>query len=97
MIKIKDIVPGKIISPCTYDSFMTAGEHFSGWDSWDRLGTGQPTFMIVGFQEKIKRRHSKKTARRDGFMILLIRFGGEAVLREVVMTPFEMTCWQRMF
>lgn len=88
MIKERDLVPGKVIT--SIDRRWTRDgevEHVIAW-------------MVIGFMELVKRRHSRSSAPRDGWHVLLLKFGeGERVLHDVVITPSEMTTnrWKRLF
>ena len=87
MIKEKDLVPGKVI---TYiQRAWRAGAEVDSISAW----------MIIGFTEQVRRRHSKSSAPRDGWHVLLLRFGEEGqTLWDTMITPSAMTRdWKRWF
>lgn len=86
MIKEKDLVPGKVI---------TSIER-----RWSRDGEVLTiiAWMVIGFQTQVKRRHQRTKAPRDGWHVLLLRFGGgDRVLHDVIITPGSMRDWKRLF
>lgn len=88
MIKERDLVPGKVIT--SIDRRWTRDGEVELVIAW----------MIIGFMEVVKRRHSRQTAPRDGWHVLLLKFGGgDRILNDVVITPTEMMSnkWKRLF
>lgn len=88
MIKENDLVPGRVI---------TSIER-----RWSRDGEVQiiTAWLIIGFMDLIRRRHSRKSAPREGWHVLLLKFGGgERILNDVTITPSEMSTnkWKRLF
>lgn len=88
MIKERDLVPGKVITSVDR--------------KWSRDGEVLivTAWLIIGFMDLVKRRHSRKSAPRDGWHVLLLKFGGgDRVLNDVVITPSEMMTnrWKRLF
>jgi hypothetical protein len=87
VIKESDLVPGNVIA------------------SVDRRWTrnGEPVriiaWVVIGFITLIKRRHSRSSAPKDGWHVLLLRFGkGDRVLHDVIITSSDMTSdWKRLF
>jgi hypothetical protein len=54
--------------------------------------------MIVGFQENVKRRHSKAKAPREGWHVMLLKFGGkDHTVHDVVISPSTFGNWKRLF
>lgn len=87
MIKQKDLVPGKVI---------TSAE--KKWTSDGNPILVVTAWMIVGFQENVKRRHSKAQAPREGWHVLLLRFGGrDRIVHDVVISPNTFGNWKRLF
>jgi hypothetical protein len=86
MIKEKDLVPGRVITSLeTRRSFEGLQQVVVAW-------------MVIGFQEQVKRRHQRSKAPRDEWHVLLLRFGGgDRVLNDVVITPASMAQWKRLF
>ena len=89
MIKEKDLVPGRVITDIDYVN-----------RSW-RDGGGEllivRAWMIIGYQTHVRRRHSRNQAPRQGWHLLLLKFGGgDRVLRDVVITPNGMREWKRL-
>lgn len=93
MIKERDLVPGKVITSVD----RAWGVNGQGVRGYVEVVTA---WMIIGFQDQIRRRHSKMKAPREGWHVLLLKFGdADRVLHDVVITPSEMTSnkWKRLF
>ncbi len=86
MIKQNDLVPGKVI---------TSAE--KKWNPEGRPIVVITAWLIVGFQENVKRRHSKVSAPREGWHVVLLKFGGrDRVLHDVTITPTSFDKWKRL-
>lgn len=87
MIKERDLVPGRVI--------VRLGPQQSGPEP-----VVVEAFMVIGFQEQVKRRHAKSSAPRDGWHVLMIRFGpaltGHSVVCDVHITPEGFVRWKRL-
>lgn len=84
MIKEKDLAPGKVITSVDR-RWSTEGEVIT-----------VTAWMVLGFERHVKRRHSRSSARRDGWHVLLLRWGDAGtVLNSIVITPYEMKDWKR--
>jgi len=87
MIKQKDLVPGRVITSVD-KKWSSEGVPILIVKAW----------LIVGFQESVKRRHSKAQAPREGWHVLLLRFGGkDRVLEDVIISPSTFGNWKRLF
>lgn len=88
MIKENDLVPGKVITSVETRATRTG------------LLTVVTAWLVIGFQGQVKRRHGKARAPKQGWHVLLLRFGsGDRVLHDVVITPDDMRTnrWKRLF
>lgn len=85
MIKEKDLVPGRVITSLeTQRTFEGLRQVVVAW-------------MVIGFQEQVKRRHKRSQAPREGWHVLLLRFGpGNEILKDVIITPTSMALWKRL-
>lgn len=66
------------------------------WDPRSGLIDIVTAWLIIGFQEHVARRHKRSKARRDGWHVLLLSFGG-GVLKDMVITPHDLHNWKRLF
>jgi hypothetical protein len=82
MLKAKDLVPGRVITELkrSYDQ--------NGQYEWVEA------WMVIGFQERVKRRHNKSTAPREGWDVVLLSFGGRLDVRNF--TDSSMRMWKRL-
>ena len=82
MIKAKDLVPGRVITQLarTWDG----GREYEWIEAW----------MVVGYQERVKRRHNTSTAPREGWDVVLLSFGGK--LDVYNFTEGSMRMWKRL-
>jgi hypothetical protein len=82
MLKAKDLVPGRVITELKR--------------SFDQNGSYDTVFawMVIGFQERVKRRHQKSTAPREGWDVVLLSFGGQLEVRNF--TESSMRMWKRL-
>ena len=86
MIKQKDLVPGRVITSAD-KKWTPEGKQVMVITAW----------MIVGFQESVKRRHSKSKAPREGWHVLLLKFGGkDRTLVDVTISPASFGNWKRL-
>lgn len=87
MIKEKDLAPGRVIT--RIDRRWTSSGEVVTVAAW----------MVIGFQEQVRRRHGRSTAPRDGYHVLMLSLGGDGdPLREFTITPRSMQGeWKRLF
>ena len=79
MIKEKDLCPGRVLTSMDY---VRGEPEVTAW-------------LVIGFTTKIKRRHSRKTAPKEGWEVLMLSFGGKLQVHHV--TPSSFASWKRLF
>lgn len=91
MMKPKALIPGRVITQMIH-----------GFDDSYKLVTTLISWMIISVEETTKRRHSKKTAPKDGWNVLMIRLGkdnngvaGEFKTFQII--PDELYKWKSLF
>lgn len=84
MITEKDLVPGRVITTMERKWAPMGGPDVIKITAW----------LIIGFTVQVKRRHNAKKARKDGWHVLLLSFGGK--LTDIHMTPASMQNYRRL-
>lgn len=89
MLKAKDLAPGRVITELKR-SYVHNGP---SWGEATEYESGT-VWMVIGFQERIKRRHNKSAAPREGWDVVLLSFGGQLDVKNF--TESSMQFWKRL-